>query len=102
MKESILRLEKGSGNKKYTAIIQTPDGNKTRKISFGAVGYQQYKDSTGLGVWSHLDHGDSKRRKAYFSRHSAGVTNKTDAIKREVTLSGGLYNAKILSHQFLW
>ena len=44
-------------------------------IHFGALkpdgkGYQHYKDSTGLGLYSHLDHGDKERRKRYRDRHS--------------------------------
>lgn len=82
-------------DKKYMVKIH----GKT--IHFGAKSYQQYKDSTGLGLYSHLDHGDSKRRKAYFMRHS-GVPTKGEAVQKELGKSGGKYNAKILSHMYLW
>ena len=44
-------------------------------IHFGAIkkdgtGYEQYKDTTGLGLYSHLDHNDAKRRLNYRKRHS--------------------------------
>ena len=50
--------------KKYSVI--TPSG---KKIHFGAVGYSHYKDTTGLGVYSHLNHLDKKRREKYRKRH---------------------------------
>ena len=50
--------------KKYSVI--TPSG---KKIHFGATGYSQYKDTTGLGVYSHLNHLDKNRRKKYKMRH---------------------------------
>lgn len=57
-------FRKGTGNKKYQAIL--PDG---RKVQFGDVNYQQYEDK--IGLWSHLDHGDLKRRQSYRARHGA-------------------------------
>lgn len=101
MKETLVRFERGPSGKKYTAVLKDSSG-KTRRVSFGAVGYGQWKDSTGLGLWSHMDHGDLERRRKYFSRHSAGLTDKRSAVKREMELSRGRYNAKILSHLFLW
>jgi hypothetical protein len=53
--------------KKYDAIIE--DKGIIKTISFGALGYQQYKDSTGLKLYSHLDHMDKARRERYRSRH---------------------------------
>ena len=53
-------------NKKYMA--KSPSG---RWIHFGHTGYQQYRDVTGLGLYSHLDHNDPKRRVAYRKRHGA-------------------------------
>lgn len=99
-----MAFERGIKGKKYTAVIQTHEGH-TRRINFGAReygGYGQYRDSTGMRLYSYMDHGDPKRRSAYFSRHSGGLTDKQSAIQREIELSGGLYNAKILSHKFLW
>jgi len=47
---------------------------KGKLIHFGALksdgkGYQQYRDRTGLGLYSHLDHNDPERRKKYRERH---------------------------------
>lgn len=101
-KEKIVRIEKPSvKGKKYTAIIKNISTGKERKISYGALGYFQFNDSTPLKLYSSKNHGDEKRRQNYFSRHS-GVKNKKEAIDKELKKSGGFYNAKILSHMYLW
>ena len=59
-----------SNKKKYTAHL--PSG---KKVSFGAKGYEHYKDwvpkRLGGKRWSHKDHMDSKRRKNYRRRHGS-------------------------------
>jgi len=61
-------------NKKYSVI--TPKG---KKIHFGAIvdgkPMEQYKDSTGLGLYSKYDHGDKERRKSYIAR-AKGIKTK--------------------------
>ena len=52
--------------KKYMA--KTPSG---KWVHFGDTRYQHYKDVTGLGLYSNLDHKDPKRRVAYRKRHGA-------------------------------
>ena len=52
--------------KKY--MVRSPQG---RLIHFGALGYQHYKDSTPLKLYSHLDHKDKVRRDRYRKRHEA-------------------------------
>jgi hypothetical protein len=99
LKEKIVKFERGPFPKKYTATVK--HGNKTRKIHFGDRRYQQYKDRTPLGLYSSKNHGERKRMQNYFSRHS-GTKKRGEAIKREIEKSGGLYNAKILSHIYLW
>ena len=97
MKERIISIKPSKRKgKKYEATIS--DG---RTIHFGASNYQQYKDSTGVGKYSHKNHLDAKRRKRYFLRHS-GVQFKKDAVKKEFKKSNGTYTAKLLSHLFLW
>ena len=56
--------------KKYSVV--TPLG---KTIHFGQLAYKQYKDTTGLGLYSHLDHLDESRRKNYLSR-AKGIKNK--------------------------
>jgi len=58
-------------NKKY--MVRNPDG---KLIHFGDKRYQHYKDTTGLGVYSALDHGDSERRKKYKTRHAKTLVKK--------------------------
>ena len=102
MKERLKKITKGPPNKKYTAVVEDIVTKKTRKISFGASGYQQFRDSTKLRLYSDGDHRDVLRRKKYFSRHSGGRTTKSAALAYEKKKSGGRYTAKILSHSFLW
>ena len=88
--------------KKYVASVKNKSTQKIRLVHFGGYGYEQYKDITGIGEFSDSNHKNTKRRKAYFSRHSAGITKKSEAIKYEISKSNGIINAKILSHKYLW
>jgi hypothetical protein len=72
-----LRFEKSKKEgKKYNAVLirRTPNPNKKTgrevRVPFGDKNYEQYKDTTGLGLYSHLNHLDSKRRTAYRIRHA--------------------------------
>ena len=56
-------------DKKYNVVLRNKSTGRTKKISFGAKGYAQYKDSTGLKLYSSLDHLDEERRKRYLKRH---------------------------------
>lgn len=60
-------------NKKYDMIIQNLVNNKIVRIPFGAASYQQFKDSTGLGLYTHKDHRDLKRRQLYRQRHAKDI-----------------------------
>jgi hypothetical protein len=101
MKETIVKFEKGPGLKKYTAHVRNKKSQKTRKIHFGAKDYPQYKDRTPLKLYAYKNHNTRKRMRNYYSRHS-GTKNRKKAIDLEKQKSGGLYNAKILSHIYLW
>lgn len=50
-------------DKKYDVIL--PNG---KIISFGQIGYEQYKDSTPLKLYSDLDHNDERRRDNFRKR----------------------------------
>ena len=54
---------------KYDAIIEDVKTRRKQRVPFGSTLYQQYKDSTGLKLYSHLDHNDLKRRSSYLARH---------------------------------
>lgn len=55
--------------KKYDAIIEDKITKRQQRVPFGDVSYQQYRDTTGLKLYSRLDHNDPKRRVAYKARH---------------------------------
>ena len=101
MKAPIIKFRRGPYPKKYTAHVRNKKTRKVRKIHFGDSRYQQYKDRTPLGLYTHKNHGTRKRMQRYYSRHS-GTKNRKTAINREVRKGNGLYNAKILSHKYLW
>jgi hypothetical protein len=66
---TFVKFEKSKkAGKKYTAILKNKKTGRNKKVHFGASKYQQYKDSTGLGKWSHKNHNDAKRRKNFKSR----------------------------------
>lgn len=79
---------------KYTIIPPVVKGKKYSVLkdgkyllSFGSSAHEQYKDVTGLGLWTHKDHLDKERRRRYYARHGK-ATNKD--------------SAKWWSHHYLW
>lgn len=64
------KFKRGAGFKKYSVSVP---GYPT--VSFGDKRYQHFKDSTppsmGGGLYTHLNHGDKKRRASYRLRHGA-------------------------------
>ena len=101
MKETIVNFKRGPFPKKYTAFIRNKKTHKIRRINFGDRRYQQYKDRTPLHLYNKLNHCTRKRQENYFSRMS-GTKSRQLAIKKEKIKSFGYYNAKILSHEYLW
>ena len=101
MNEKIIKFSKGPFPKKYTAYVKNKKTKKLRKIHFGDKRYQQYKDRTPLKLYKNKNHITRKRMQNYYSRHSE-KKNRKKAIKQEKRKSKGLYNAKILSHEYLW
>ncbi len=77
-------------DKKYNAVLRNKATGRTKKIPFGAKGYAQYKDSTGLKLYSSQDHLDEERRKRYQKRHE-GEGNNTRK-----------YSAGWFSYRYLW
>lgn len=72
-----------TSGKKYDAILVNKKTGKEKRVPFGALGYEHFKDNA-LGLYSKLDHNDPKRRKAYRDRHQ------------------GEQNAKFSSGYFAW
>lgn len=54
-------------NKKYAARIIFE--GRERIVHFGDSRYQQYKDTTPLKLYKHLDHNDWGRKQRYLARH---------------------------------
>tara|TARA_R110002073_G_scaffold138_1_gene1738 strand:- start:962 stop:1222 length:261 start_codon:yes stop_codon:yes gene_type:complete len=70
-------------NKKYSVYVMK--GDKKRLIHFGDNRYGQFKDK--IGHYKKLDHGDKKRKKAYYDRHGPSKDKNS---------------AKYWSHKILW
>ena len=103
MNETIVSIVKSKKKgKKYMATIKNKKSKRIRVLHFGGLGYQQYKDSSGVGEYSHLNHGDKRRRENYFGRHSKGNRTKKKAVSYEIHKSNGVYTPKLLSHIYLW
>lgn len=68
-------------HKKYNAVLRNVNTGRYVRVPFGDTRYAQYRDSTGLGLWSHVDHGDNIRRSSYWNRHRRemkdGIENYT-------------------------
>jgi len=70
------RFEKSDKkDKKYIAILKNKETGKEVKIYFGGIRpngipYEQFRDTTGLGLYSKYDHNDKNRRRLYRNRHS--------------------------------
>jgi len=76
--------------KKY--MVKTPDG---KWVHFGAANMQQFKDSTGLGLYSDKDHGDKKRQERYLKR-AKGIRNKKGELTWKDPESPNYYSVKYL------
>ena len=101
MYEKILRFERGPGEKKYTAHIKDNKTGKVRVLHFGHKDYEQFKDRTKIGLYSSRNHGNKKRQRNYYNRHS-GEKNRKKAIEKEKRKGKGYYTPKLLSHIYLW
>ena len=61
-------------NAKY--MVVTPNG---KTIHFGDKRYHQFKDTTGLGLYSDQNHNDVKRQQAYAARHKSSPINDKES-----------------------
>ena len=84
-----IKFEKSNRkNKKYDAVMKNTTTGREVKIPFGDSRYEHYKDSTGLGVWTHKNHNDDNRRKSYRARHNSTAQKK--------------YSPSWFSYHYLW
>lgn len=75
-------------HKKYDAILMDKKTNKIKRIPFGDNRYEQYRDTTPLKLYKHLDHNDINRRNNYRKRHDGEQKNK--------------YSSGYFSYYYLW
>lgn len=64
-------------------------------IHFGDINMQQYKDSTGLGLYSSLNHNDEKRRKSYLAR-AKGIKDGYGNLTYDNPNSANYYSIRYL------
>ena len=92
---SFVKFQRSKNPKqKYDGIIKHKLTKREVRVPFGAkridgVPYPQYRDSTGLGLYSKYDHSDKKRRANYKARH-------------KVYLESGYWTPAHFSWEFLW
>jgi hypothetical protein len=76
--------------KKYAAVLQERFGDhRIVEIDFGRPGYWHFKDSTGLNLYSKLDHMDLDRRQRFKERFSHYIIPN-------------IYTAAYFSFNYLW
>jgi len=61
--------------KKYDAILLHISG-KQKRVSFGDINSQHFKDTTPSKLYSHLDHNDKERRRLFRLRHNENAKYK--------------------------
>lgn len=100
--ESIVKVEKSTRKgKKYMATVRDDGTGKTRIVHFGALTFQQYRDSTRLKLYSDYNHNDLQRRHRYFQRFS-GTKSKKKALEKVLSRTNGKISPMYLSHKYLW
>lgn len=62
-------------HKKYDAILVHKKTKREKRVPFGDVRYEHYKDRA-LGLYKNKDHLDPKRRSAYRRRHTGELNQK--------------------------
>jgi hypothetical protein len=84
----------------YTYMKSTRRGKKLmtvvdgKQVHFGQIGYQHFKDATGLLPKSQ-NHGDQKRRQNYLTR-TAKIKNKKGQLTKDLPSSPNFHARKIL------
>jgi hypothetical protein len=88
------RFEKSKRkDKKYDAILKNKETDKEVRLPFGQKNMEQYRDTTGLGLYTNLDHNDKNRRRLFRNRFS-NLKQKQDWRK--------FYTPLEMSYKFLW
>ncbi len=82
-------MKSANKNKKYAVFFN----GKT--INFGDNRAEQYKDSTGLGLYTSKDHLDPVRRKSYLAR-AKGIKNAKGELTWKMKSSPNYYSVRYL------
>jgi hypothetical protein len=86
----LIAFEKApAADKKYCAILKERISGRKASVPFGRPGYWHYKDVTGLGLYSKLDHHNDERRKRVRERFSGCVMPQ-------------MYSPQFFSFFYLW
>jgi hypothetical protein len=80
--------------KKY--MVKTPSGKWIHFGNLNPPANEHFKDSTGLGLYSHLNHLDKERRRKYLAR-AKGIKNKQGKLTWDNPESSNYYSIR-----FLW
>lgn len=80
-------------NKKYRVFF-TYKG-EDYYLDFGQLGYEHYKDSTPVKLFSYLNHNDKERRRLYLARASH-IANKEGKYTSNDPLSPNYWSIKYL------
>ena len=83
---------KKSTRKGNKYMVKTPSG---KWIHFGASDMEQFKDNTGLGLYTHKNHNDTERRRKYLAR-AKGIKNKKGELTYRDKESANYYSVKYL------
>lgn len=77
-------------NNKY--MVLTPNN---KWVHFGHKKYEHYKDTTGLKLYSNLDHNDKERKKRYLAR-ATKIKNKSGQLTKDDKESSNYYSITYL------
>lgn len=75
--------------KKYDGILKNNETDKIIYVPFGDNRFNQYKDTTHLKLYTHLNHNDDQRRMRYITRHRRWIID-------------GYYSPSYFSMKYLW
>lgn len=94
-KKELYKIFKSTAkDKKYSLYVKGYNG-KPKLIHFGQLGFDHYRDTTPLKLYSKLDHNDEERRKRYLQR--------AKGIKKDGKISWTDKNsANYYAVKFLW
>lgn len=89
-----VQFEKSSRKGKKYRVYFTLKGDDY-VVDFGQLGYEHYKDSTPLKLYSRLDHKDPERRRLYLAR-STNIVDKKGRLTADDPRSPNYWSIRYL------